>query len=95
MEGFMHCEEAIEALEKNKKFKLTVLCEPQMGKRGLYPTLSKKNSVKDVKLMMDFMSMCDGMLSLLEIAVLLDMPIWELYPTVDMLKEHNLITSDF
>jgi aminopeptidase-like protein len=93
--GFHALRRAIEALEKNKKFKLTVLCEPQMGKRGLYPTLSKKNSVKDVKLMMDFMSMCDGMLSLLEIAVLLDMPIWELYPTVDMLKEHNLITSDF
>ena len=42
--GYFAIRKAIEALEKNKKYKVTVLCEPQMGKRGLYPTLSKKKN---------------------------------------------------
>ena len=32
----------MKALENNKKYKMTVLCEPQLGKRGLYPNISTK-----------------------------------------------------
>ena len=57
-------------LENNKIFKANFLCEPQMGKRGLYPTLSTKESNLQVNLMMDFISLCDGEKSLLNIAEL-------------------------
>ena len=44
-------------------------CEPQLGKRGLYPNLSKKNSVRNyVRLIQYFLSYSDGTNSISEIA---------------------------
>ena len=65
-----------------------------MGKRGLYPTLSNKAEKKEVQIMMDFVSFCDGKTSLLEIAEGLNLPIWQLYEIVDLLKSHNLIDEN-
>ena len=89
--GYWAIRKAIEAIERNKKYKITVLCEPQMGKRGLYPTLSTKGTNKEVLLMMNFISFCDGQTSLLEIAESLNLPIWELYELVNKLESHSLI----
>ena len=89
--GYWAIRKAIEAIERNKKYKVTVLCEPQMGNRGLYPTLSTKGTNKEVHLMMNFISFCDGQTSLLEIAENLNLPIWELYELVDKLESHSLI----
>tara|TARA_B100000242_G_scaffold188731_1_gene135822 strand:- start:475 stop:1755 length:1281 start_codon:yes stop_codon:yes gene_type:complete len=90
--GYWALRRAIEVLEKNKKYKSTVLCEPQLGKRGLYPTLSTKDSSLEVKLMMDFLSLCDGNSLLINIADNLNQPIWELYDLVDSLEGHGLIS---
>jgi len=84
-------EKIIDTLEKNNVYKITTLCEPNMGRRGLYPTLSKKEKSNDVKLMMNFITWCDGSNSILDIAKKLDIPIWNLYKTVDILKEEKLI----
>ena len=65
-----------------------------MSKRGLYPSLSTKTSVKPVRLMMNFISLSDGKTSLIEIANKLNMPIWELYDLVDKLESHKLITTN-
>ena len=54
--GYWLFRKAIEALEKNKKYEVCVLGEPQMGKRGLYPNLSTKDSDKDVMIMMDILN---------------------------------------
>ena len=90
--GYWAIRRAIEAIEKNKYYKTTILCEPQMGKRGLYPTLSiKRKNENYLSLMMNLISLCDGQLSLLEIAENLNLPIWELYGVVDLLISHNLI----
>ena len=45
------------------KFKVTVLGEPQMSKRDLYPNMSLKNIDEYTLLMMNFISMCDGKIS--------------------------------
>lgn len=90
--GYWAINKALEAIEKNKKYKVNVLCEPQMGKRGLYPTLSTKKFDKEVKLTMNFISLCDGESSLLEIAESLNVPIWQLYDLVEKLESHNLIS---
>ena len=92
--GYWAIRKAIEAIERNKKYKTSVLCEPQMGKRGLYPTLSSKKSSKKISLMMDFISLCDGESSLLEIAESLNVPIWELYDTVENLESKRLISAN-
>ena len=62
-----------------------------MGKRELYPTLSTKGTNKEVLLMMNFISFCDGQTPLLEIAENLNLPIWELYELVNKLESHSLI----
>jgi len=92
--GYWAIRKAIEAIERNKNYKTTVLCEPQMGKRNLYPTLSFGNRNKKINLMMNFISFCDGKSSLLEIADRLNMPIWDLYSLIDELYSHDLIHSD-
>ena len=89
--GYWALRRAIEAVERNKIYCASILCEPQMGKRGLYPTLSTKKSAKEVKLMMDLISLCDGTNSLIEIAEGLGTPVWELYETIDLLVRHQLI----
>ncbi len=92
--GYWSIRRAIEAIEKNKKYRVTVFCEPQMGRRGLYPTLSTKKSSEQVRLIMDLISFCDGQHSLLEVAEILNIPIWELYELIDKLVEHNLLETN-
>ena len=44
-------------------------CEPQMSKRSLYPTIGKKQHVsKDIRLMMNIISYCDGRHSVIDIS---------------------------
>ncbi|KAB2823170.1 DUF4910 domain-containing protein [Aliivibrio finisterrensis] len=51
---------AIYFIEENHKPKINVLCEPQLGKRGLYPNSSSLNTKSIVKDMMNVISYCDG-----------------------------------
>lgn len=90
--GFNALWRAIEGLERNCFPKAHILCEPQLGKRGLYPTLSTKSSGAEVSLMMDLLTWSDGRTSLLEIADLCKVPIWDLYPILDKLVQHKLLS---
>ena len=90
--GYWALRRAIEAIENNKKYRVTVLCEPHMGKRGLYPTLSTRKSGEQVKLLMDLISLCDGVNTLLDIAEILEVPIWNLYELCDKLKACGLLS---
>lgn len=47
--GFKVAKTSIEILLKNIYPKCKIICEPQMGKRGLYPTLSNMNDKKSNK----------------------------------------------
>tara|TARA_B100001971_G_scaffold190169_1_gene192704 strand:- start:2152 stop:3447 length:1296 start_codon:yes stop_codon:yes gene_type:complete len=89
--GFNALRRSIETLERNGYPTTTVFGEPQLGKRGLYPTLSKKNSASEIRLMMNLITWSDGKKSLLEIAELCDVAIWELYPFLDKLISHNIL----
>ena len=68
-----------------------MLGEPQLGKRGLYPTLSTKTSGKEVRLMMNIISYADGKKSLIEIAEICGVPIWDTYPIINKLVEQDLL----
>lgn len=93
--GYWALRRAIEAIENNSFFVAKMLCEPQMGRRGLYPKTSKKDlKYKDSRMMMDFLSFCDGQHSLLSIAEKLNTPIWELYSLVETLESHELIARE-
>lgn len=54
----------------------TVLGEPQLGPRGLYPQTSIKGSTASVKDMLNLISYADGETSLLEIADQCERPVW-------------------
>ena len=94
MGGYSAIQKALELIEKNKTYKLKVLGEPHMSKRKLYPTISTKKTDKQIKLMMDFMSLCDGNNSVLKIANQLNVPAWDLYDQIDKLKSYNLIVTE-
>ena len=81
----------VEILEKNRNFKTTTYCEPQLGKRGLYPSLSHKGSTSNTKPMMNLISYCDGKRSLLEIAEIISVPFWELLEITEQLSTHGLL----
>ena len=81
----------IEALEANVYPKTQVLGEPQLGRRGLYPSLSKKGSTRSVRTMLDLISLSDGQQSLLDIAETCNAPIWELTDIAATLQEHGII----
>ena len=90
--GYDALKKSLEAIERNGFPRVTVLCEPQLGKRGLYPTMSTKKSGKSVRLMMNLITWSDGKNSLIEIANKCGVPVWDLYLILDSLIEHRLIT---
>ncbi len=92
--GFNALKQAILAIEHNVYPRVTVLCEPQLGKRGLYPTLSTVNSGDQVRAMVDLISYCDGRHDLLEIAALIGEPIGSLVEILNPLIAYGLIESD-
>jgi aminopeptidase-like protein len=89
--GYNALKKAIEIIEQNEILNTTVLCEPQLGKRGLYPTLSVKGSANEARRMMNMISYCDGNHSLLQIANKIEVPVWELYSLVEKLHENRVI----
>ena len=84
--------ECVEIFEKNRYYpKLNVLCEPQLGKRGLYPTIATKESGKVVRNMMNFISYCDGNNSILDISERCNIPFNESFSYYMKMKDNGLI----
>mgnify|MGYP006272300093 CR=1 FL=1 len=82
-----------EVLERHCHPRTTVLGEPQLGRRGLYPSISKKGSTAGVRRTLDLLSMADGDRSLLQIADACGVPAWELFEAMDTLEAHGLLES--
>jgi aminopeptidase-like protein len=84
---------SLEAIENNCFPRATVLGEPQLGKRGLYPDISSKESTAQVCTMLDLLAYSDGTIDLIEIAEKIDIPIWELYEMLQRLISHGLLKA--
>lgn len=91
--GYEVLAKVIECLEMDELLSSTVLCEPQLGKRGLYPTISTKSSGSQVRDMMNFLAYCDGSSSNLEIAEKINTPLWELKETIEKLKDEGVLKT--
>ena len=68
-----------------------ILCEPQMGKRGLYPTLSVKSKRKKNKMYMDFLQYSDGFNSLNKITKLINLDIKSTKKIYKILTKNKLL----
>lgn len=82
----------VNALENNGYYQMVCKCEPQLGKRGLYPTISRKGSNYSVRTMQHFIAYADGRNDLIGISNILGTPVDELIPIKNKLMEHQLLT---
>ncbi len=89
--SFKVLKQAIEVMESDFFPVATILCEPQMGKRGLYPNTGSTSSGLSVRNLMNIYAYSDGSKSLLDIADVLGKPVWELYGDAESLKKAGLI----
>ena len=67
------------------------MCEPQMGKRGLYPTLSTKNKNKLTKNYMIFLQYADGTNSLEKISNLIKLDLKSVKKIYSILFKNELV----
>lgn len=84
--------QVVQALEHNYNYKINVLCEPQLGKRGLYPTVSKKGSYDEVMVMTNFITYADGRNDLIDISNITECPVSKLIEIVNKLTDNNLLS---
>jgi aminopeptidase-like protein len=83
--------ECLELIEENHAYKVKCLGEPQLGERGLYPTISTKYYASEIKKMMDFIAYADGQNDLIDISNKINVSVWELYPIIEKLKKADLL----
>ena len=83
--------EVIEILEKNAYYKVKVLCEPQLGKRGLYSDISRKGTYDGIMVQRDVLSYSDGRNDLLDLSERIGVPVSEIVDIVDRLVENDLL----
>lgn len=81
----------ITAIEYNAFYKIKCFCEPQLGKRGLYPNISKKGSYYNVKSMVDFIAYADGRNDLIQISDIIGVPVSELILVLKKLWDAELL----
>lgn len=85
---------AILTVELNGRYRATVLGEPQLGRRGLYPSLgAARDGHRVARRLVDVFAYCDGKRDLLAIADLLGVPLWELADLARQLLTHGLLAD--
>lgn len=94
-QSYAMCIRIIDALEQRCYPKALVLGEPQLGRRGLYPSLSTKTSTKSVRTLLDLISYADGTRDLIEIAGECNVPVWSLYPLLKTLVQAEILRLDY
>ena len=90
--GFNVARKSIEILLERIYPKCKIMCEPQMGKRGLYPTLSTKNENKLTRSYMDFLQYADGTNSLEKISNLIKLDLKSVRKIYQILFKNFLIS---
>jgi aminopeptidase-like protein len=81
----------LQIVEANHTYVAAMPCEPQMGKRGLYPTLSTKERNEQVRTMMNLIAYADGRHDLLAIADRIDVDARECAAIADRLAAAGVL----
>lgn len=83
--------EVVNILEKNAYYRMKVLCEPQLGKRGLYSDLSRKGIYDRILIQRDVISYCDGKNDLLDLSERIEVPVSEIIEIIERLADNDLV----
>jgi aminopeptidase-like protein len=78
-------------LEANRVWRATTLCEPQLGKRGLYPTLSTKESGRSVRTLTNVLAYADGSRDLIALAEAIGEDARDCIPILKTLADAGLV----
>ena len=89
--GFEYVKKCIDILENNNIYKIKTVGEPQLGKYGLYPTISQKGSADYTRRLTNIIAYLNGENSILDIAEILNVPFNEVLEIINQLIETNLI----
>ena len=80
----------ISLMEYDHKYRTTTLGEPQLGKRGLVPTMSSKETYQQTLALKDLIAYADGKNDLIAISEIIEQPADILIPLIDRLLDCGL-----
>jgi aminopeptidase-like protein len=89
--GLAMLQSAVQILESNFHYKINTKCEPQLGKRGLYPNTSTKSSGAEVRNLMNVISFLDGSLDIMQISDKCELPYAEVIKVLEKLIKADLV----
>ena len=81
----------VTVLENNHIYETAMPCEPQLGKRGLYPTTSIAANGLKTRPMTNFIAYCDGRRSVLEIAEIIGESALDCHVVADILCQAGVL----
>ncbi|SFT66736.1 aminopeptidase-like domain-containing protein [Selenomonas sp. GACV-9] len=92
-ESYEMMKSIVQVLEKNHYYQATCLCEPQLGRRGLYPTTSVRGGSRASGAWhyIDFLAYADGKNDLMDISCRIEVPIKEGIAIAERLLEAGLV----
>jgi aminopeptidase-like protein len=89
--GFDALRLSLYCIENNATYEPVFMCEPQMGRRGLYSMISDDDEPPNITVMMNLLAYADGILDLLAIADEISVPMWELVPITKLLVSKGVL----
>lgn len=78
-------------IERNVIYKVQCLCEPQLGKRGLYPEISQKENFNETDVLLNFLAYADGKHDILEISQIIMVSPEILWDIANRLQKEKII----
>ena len=84
----------VDAFEMGLSPKITTPCEPQLGKRNLYPSISRHHSTDHLRTRMDILAYADGNHTPFDLALKLATPLAQINQELELLTRHGLIRQD-
>ncbi len=82
----------IDGFENGFYPKTKIICEPNLGKRNLYPTVSQKGTHgAEIKNRMDIIALSNGENSIFKIAQMLNLNLQKVLNELKILKDHKII----
>ena len=89
--AFNALKKCLTLLETNHTYRATNPCEPQLGKRALYPTLSAKMSASGVETMMNILAYADGQHDVVALADRIGVSFEACIPIIETLLKEQLL----